>query len=206
MLGTLKTGIFQMKDITETFSEIYKNDTWRGGSGPGSYSSATEEYRAILESTIKQYNIKSVLDYGCGDWQFSKLINWDSLVDNYLGVDVVPSVIDTNIDQHTTSKIQFQLITEDWKFPTADLIICKDVLQHLPNTVVYQILENMKKSSKLLLITNDVRSAKRETNSDCKIGKWRPIDLTKEPWNLNGEILLTKDVIKLTKQTILIKV
>lgn len=194
-----------MKNITDIFSNIYLNDTWRGGSGPGSYPNATEEYRNVVIEVIKTHNIKTVLDYGCGDWQFSHLIPWNTLVSTYTGVDVVPSLIDNHKQKFSTDIIKFDLITDDWEMPIVDLIICKDVLQHLPNSHVTEILKKIKKSCKFFLVTNDVFSKKKPTNSDCEIGSWRPIDLTLPPWNFQGKLLLSKDVIKLKKETTLIK-
>lgn len=194
-----------MKNVNEIFSEIYSTDRWKGGSGPGSYPDATIEYRKIIVDVIKKYNIKSILDYGCGDWQFSKLIPWEDLVTNYLGVDVVPQLINHHKKNFSNDLVKFDLIVDDWKFPKVDLIICKDVLQHLPNSMVKNILEKMEQSGTYLLITNDTESRKKLTNIDCEIGSWRPIDLTKSPWNMKGDLLLSKDVIKLKKETVLFK-
>jgi hypothetical protein len=39
-------------------------------------------------------SIRSATDLGCGDWQFSYLINWSNV--EYPGIDLVPEVIDNN--------------------------------------------------------------------------------------------------------------
>jgi len=36
----------------------------------------TGPYRTSLEDFIRANGVRSVLDYGCGDWQFSRLIDW----------------------------------------------------------------------------------------------------------------------------------
>ena len=41
-----------------------------------------------------------VLDIGCGDWQFSKLMDWSEYY--YTGIDCVPSLIDTNTKDYFT--------------------------------------------------------------------------------------------------------
>ncbi len=49
------------------FDEIYNKNIWGFGSGHGSLPSVTKGYRKFLENFIKDNNIKSVVDYGCGD-------------------------------------------------------------------------------------------------------------------------------------------
>ena len=74
----------------EVFSKIYKEDLWQGGSGAGSKLENVKEYVEILQKYIDKPEINTVLDLGCGDWQFSKFLDLSSV--SYLGVDVVESV------------------------------------------------------------------------------------------------------------------
>ena len=39
-----------------------------------------------FERFMEENDVRSVLDYGCGDWQSSKLIDWGAR--SYLGVDI----------------------------------------------------------------------------------------------------------------------
>lgn len=201
-----------MNNITEAFTNIYDNNLWGGviggrGSGPGSSPENNLEYTCLLIDTILKNQIRTVLDYGCGDWQFSKFIPWATLVDSYTGVDVVSSVISTN-QQYATDTVKFILNDETWQWPAVDLIICKDVLQHLPNAIVSTVLNDMRRHSKMILTTNDIASTIFETemNCDCSAGGWRLLDLTLPPWNLNADNLGTivySD--SFTKQVLLIK-
>lgn len=195
----------QTVEIKKVFSNIYEKNLWKNGSGPGSTPKATDYYRSILIDLITNLEIKTVLDYGCGDWQFSHLVPWEDLINNYLGVDIVDSVIAENIKKYKSSKVNFQTVTEDWCFPEVDLIICKDVLQHLPNVQVKQLLEKMKSSSRFMIITNDIIVDKETTNSDCSIGKSRPINLSLSPWNYSIQERFTWEKTKnRIKETVLI--
>jgi 2-polyprenyl-3-methyl-5-hydroxy-6-metoxy-1,4-benzoquinol methylase len=136
---------------------------------------------------IKNNNIKTVLDYGCGDWQFSKIMPWTRIVDNYLGVDIVESLIKHNQTNFTKPGVEFQMLDSTWAWPTVDLILCKDVLQHLSNDTVFKLLKKMKQHSKYILITNDING--ENINGNCNDGGYRPIDLTKEPWNKPSEVI-----------------
>jgi SAM-dependent methyltransferase len=192
--------------IKEYFTEIYKNNIWENGSGWGSHIDYCDGYIDVLKQLIQKYNIKTVLDYGCGDWQFSKTINWNQLVEKYIGVDVVEYVVNENIKNYSNAKVSFDLISDNYILPKVDLIICKDVLQHLPNSICKELLENFKQSSKYILVTNDYKyCGESNQNEDCEIGRWRLIDLEKEPWNIKGDVVYDWTVKEHTKKVLLIK-
>ena len=80
------------------------------------------------------------MDAGCGDWSFSSTIDWGDA--SYLGVDIASDVIDAVRKKHEKGKITFRVgdITEE--LPAADLLISKDVLQHLSNALVQKFIRN----------------------------------------------------------------
>jgi 2-polyprenyl-3-methyl-5-hydroxy-6-metoxy-1,4-benzoquinol methylase len=126
--------------LTNTFNRIYAEGTWgkdvagKGTSGTGSTLEITREYRAYVEDFIRTHNVKSVVDAGSGDWTFSSAIDWNGA--SYLGVDIASDVIATVRTKYEKGNIRFQVgdITDD--LPAADLLISKDVLQHLSNELV----------------------------------------------------------------------
>ena len=64
------------------FTNIYEKELWgRGkGSGAGSRPKFNAPYISFLENFLRDNNIKSVIDFGCGDWQFSQYIDWGMLI------------------------------------------------------------------------------------------------------------------------------
>jgi 2-polyprenyl-3-methyl-5-hydroxy-6-metoxy-1,4-benzoquinol methylase len=175
----------------EVFSKIYKEDLWHGGSGAGSKLENVKEYVEILQKYIDKPEVKTVLDLGCGDWQFSKFLDLSSV--SYLGVDVVESVIESNSTSYSASNIKF--ISRDittYEVPKADLIICKDVLQHLCNKDVVNILVKIITSSKFSLITNDFNPDNTE-NKDIDNGNYRCLDLTLSPFYLDVVTVLESE-------------
>jgi len=174
--------------LTNTFNRIYAEGTWgrdvagKGTSGTGSTLEITREYRAYLEDFIKTHHIKSVVDAGCGDWTFSSAIDWNGA--SYLGVDIASDVIATVRAKHEKATIKFQVgdITDD--LPAADLLISKDVLQHLSNELVHNFIENnlRKRKYKWVILTND----RGNTNSDVESGGYRAIDLSAPPFDVKG--------------------
>ena len=175
----------------EVFSKIYKEDLWHGGSGAGSKLENVKEYVDILQKYIDKPEVKTVLDLGCGDWQFSKFLDLSSV--SYLGVDVVESVVESNSTSYSASNIKF--ISRDittYEIPKVDLIICKDVLQHLCNKDVVTILVKIITSSKFSLITNDFKPENTE-NKDIDNGDYRCLDLTLSPFYLDVVTILESE-------------
>jgi SAM-dependent methyltransferase len=183
------------KTIDHIFEQIYKENAWQYGSGEGSLPQNTKEYRKFLQNFLKTYKIKTVLDLGCGDWQFSKFIDWNGI--NYIGVDVVGFIIEENIKKYSKKNINFykkDLLTGD--LPKADLIILKDVLQHLTNKNILNFLPKLKDYKFALLINSFAPE-----NVDCKDGEFRSLNLKKSPFNLKAkEVLFYND-----KQVLLVK-
>ena len=64
------------------------------GSGPGSFSEYNSKFLELLQNLIRDKNIKSIVDFGCGDWQLMNLMDFRGI--DYIGFDVVPKLIDQN--------------------------------------------------------------------------------------------------------------
>jgi 2-polyprenyl-3-methyl-5-hydroxy-6-metoxy-1,4-benzoquinol methylase len=171
---------------SEIFEDIIKAESWgRGqGSGGGSSIQITKGYRVFLQKFLREKEIKSVLDLGCGDFQFSKLIDWSGI--NYLGFDCVSSLIETNNELYSEDNIKFELydITKELT-QSANLLIVKDVLIHWSNSEIKVFLEKLKGYNfKYVLITTQVETV---NNRDIKTGEYHPIHLNQEPFNCNFE-------------------
>lgn len=146
-----------------------------------------EPYVDMLQRFLHDYEIRSVVDLGCGDWQFSRLIDWSGV--DYLGLDVVEFVVDTNREQFATDSIRFEVATVGEPLPAADLIVCKDVLQHLPISVVADYFAEFRHSYKHALITNDVYPD-AATNTECSPGEGRAIRPDLEPFSEECTLVL----------------
>jgi SAM-dependent methyltransferase len=175
-------------ESVDLFRTIYERDLWRGGSGEGSTADATVEYRRFLDDLIVSKSVKSVVDVGCGDWQFSRFVDWGSI--RYTGVDIVPEVIAGLTHDFGTSRIRFVVADgRTAKLPKADLLVCKDVLQHWPNQAIIDFVERNRRRFRYLLLTDDVWSVHEHAglNVDVPVGGWRPIDLEVAPFNVHVE-------------------
>jgi SAM-dependent methyltransferase len=193
----------------EVFTHIYTTKLWgtnehgEGISGGGSTLDQTKLYREFLQTFLREHNIHSVVDVGCGDWTFSKAIDWTGIA--YIGYDVVGFLIDKNNAKYGTQSIQF--IKGDataTDLPAADLLICKDVLQHLPNADIAKFLRQLRKF-KYCLITNDIDLSKTNNNLRIVRGEHHLVDLTMPPFNLRGEKVLTYESGPNIKQVLLVQ-
>jgi len=183
-------------EIAATFSDIYARGRWgrnpdrTGTSGGGSTLAATTVYRAYVQDFLEHHQIRSVVDAGCGDWEFSRTIDWSGI--DYKGYDVVPSVIAGNTAKYGSPTTRFftaDILATD--LPPADLLICKDVLQHLPNQDVLRFLSQLGKY-KYVLLTNTVDAETLTANNDdIKVGEFHRLDMTRPPFDLPGKKVLT---------------
>ncbi len=170
-------------DLRIAFEEIYREDRWSNGSGPGSMPSSTIEYRAFIERFIKENEVRSVTDLGCGDWQFSRLIDWSDV--DYVGFDVVGHLIERNRREYGRKNIRFQQFEDVSDLPGGDLLLSKEVLQHLPNEIVLNYLEEIRRKYKFALLTNAIEPSDI-ANRDIVAGDWRPLRRDQPPFNIRG--------------------
>jgi SAM-dependent methyltransferase len=174
--------------LTNTFNRIYAEGTWgkdvagKGTSGTGSTLEITREYRAYVEDFMKKHSVKSVVDAGCGDWSFSSAMDWGDA--SYLGVDIASDVIAAVRNKHEKGKIKFQVGDITDELPAAELLISKDVLQHLSNELVHKFIRNnlRKGKYKWVILTNNRASENRDVES----GGYRAIDLAAPPFEVRG--------------------
>ena len=186
--------------LTNTFNHIYAEGMWgkdvagKGTSGTGSTLEITREYRAYIEDFMKRHSVTSVVDAGCGDWSFSSAVDWGDA--SYLGVDIASDVIAAVRNKHEKGKIRFQVGDITDELPAADLLISKDVLQHLSNALVHKFIRNnlRKGKYKWVILTND-RSSE---NGDVANGGYRAISLAAPPFEVRGLVDLP---IKFGNQT-----
>ena len=175
----------------KVFELIYNQQGWgkdeqgMATSGVGSSMEFTKLYRVFLQDFMAAYRIRSVVDAGCGDWQFSQAIDWKGI--DYLGVDIVPSVIEANQRRFGAPNVRFAVadIVRD-ELPPADLLVVKDVLQHLSHADITRFLAQLPRYRHVLIV-NDVHPVSLTAEpEDIAAGGYRPIDLTRPPHALPG--------------------
>ncbi|MDB6078704.1 MAG: SAM-dependent methyltransferase [Akkermansiaceae bacterium] len=172
--------------MEDFFKKVYTENIWERGSGPGSYPENTIAYREYLQKFLAEHHIKSVVDIGCGDWQFSRLIDWTGI--DYLGIDCVEDVIAGNQAQFSAPNIRFlhDNAAAMSEIPWADLAIIKDVLQHLTIKTICELLNRLP-CYRYILFTNSDTGENTDLHAD---GHFRPLNLALPPFSLELETVL----------------
>jgi SAM-dependent methyltransferase len=129
-------------------------------SGPGSARAAAEPALRLLRRTLKERDIRSILDLGCGDWNWMRDLG---LPDPGLGQRISYEGWEANADlvQELTTRfgkaeeIVFALrdaTTEP--LPRVDLIIARDLLFHLPTALAASLVARIRTNCRYLLSTS----------------------------------------------------
>ena len=180
------------RGMAGVFSDHYTANGWgnpESRSGEGSTLQATEAVRAALPKLISDYDIATVLDIPCGDF------NWMSRLDlpvRYIGADIVAEIVDRNRQMHASesrSFLQLDLAADD--LPPADLILCRDCLVHLSFEHIHAALANIRQSPAGFLLTTTHTQIER--NKDIVTGEWRGLNLQVAPFFLPDPLLLIAD-------------
>ncbi len=123
--------------------------------------------------------------YGCGDWQWASRVDWGDA--EYLGVDIVPTLVASLQREHGRPRVRFEAVDPDtWTMPAVDLVICKDVLQHLSNQEALSLVRRFEACARWVLYCNDLPLPSRPINDDTVRGGFRRIDLSKPPFSVQG--------------------
>jgi len=181
------------KTVEQRFSRIYETGAWvhsdsqQARSGMGSELTATESVRTAIPALLQRLACQSVIDVGCGDW------NWMQTLDlpcEYLGIDIVPSVIEAN-RRFQRPGVRFEVADAiKGPLPECDLILCREMLFHLSFEDGLRALQNMKKAAKWLCLTTDTCIW---FNSQIDTGDFRIINLQYAPYSLPKPIKLIPD-------------
>lgn len=198
LIGFLFFHSLRAELYEERFETIYREKLWgvnednEGYSGGGSEIKNVLPFYQYLIQFIKDYRIRSVVDLGCGDWTFSKWIDWTGI--DYIGYDVVASVVEKNREKYGSDHIRFvhaNFLTQD--IPDADLMLCKHVLQHMPNCDVFSFLKLLSQfKHSLILNAMPVGQINIDYPVQERFPFWedRGIDITLPPFNVEGKRVL----------------
>ena len=148
-------------------------------SGRGSSLKATDSVRRELPALLKQLDCMKMLDLGCGDFNWMRHVELDV---DYLGGDLVPDLIRENQARYSNERVKF-IVFDGIRDPIpddVDVILCREVLFHLSFRHALALLKNIYRSNAKFLIATQIDTGK--PNADVHTGGFRPIDLTREPF------------------------
>jgi SAM-dependent methyltransferase len=185
---------FKKMNAQQVFTEIYNKNHWGSSesiSGKGSEYSQTAILIKALDQIFSEYNVKSVLDIPCGDFNWMQKVNFNSI--EYIGADIVEKLIERNkVNYKTRSNCEFKVINIiNDPLPKSDLIFVRDCLVHLSYNDIELAINNIKRSGSKYLLTTTFTA--RTQNKNIITGDWRPINLEKTPFNFPPPVLLINE-------------
>jgi hypothetical protein len=189
---------FDGRSMGEVFEDIHANNLWghpESMSGFGSTLAATRHIRAELPGLLAGIGATSLLDIPCGDFNWIKATDLD--LDHYIGGDLVEVLIAENRKKYASEKFRFERldIASD-PLPRVDLILCRDLFIHLPNSSVLDAIRNIKRSGSTYLLTTTFTKARK--NKDVRLGSFRPLNLEKPPFSFPAPLEVIDEQYELT--------
>ena len=128
----------------------------RTGSDKANISEYCNYVNKIL-TELKCRGAQTVAEIGCGDWSVTEKLELGQFK-SYLGIDIVPDIVEANKERFERGSVAFKcqdVVDED--LPSYDIVIVKDVLQHLSNSSVFKVINRLKEACDYLIVTNDVK-------------------------------------------------
>ncbi|QKX06093.1 class I SAM-dependent methyltransferase [Aquimarina sp. TRL1] len=160
----------------DAMQQIYEMNLWGGKrtefySGIGSHAPIIiTPYIEAITSFLKGFDTPITLcDLGCGDFNVGKMLV--PFTKQYIAVDIVPDLIERNKREFADENVTFYCmdIALD-ELPAGDCAILRQVLQHLSNTEIQQILEKLY-AYKYVIITEHLPEENIEPNKDIISGQ-----------------------------------
>jgi len=179
-------------DPVRTFQEVFRTNLWGGDSrsGAGASRNQTAGIRAWISTLCERLGVRRLLDIPCGD--FSWMVEVDLRGATYIGADIVPEILEGNRERYGRPDREFlELDLTGSELPPADLLLCRDCLVHLSGAHVSAALANIARSEIPWLLTTTFPG--EPVNIDIVTGDWRPIDLTKPPFDLPPPVELMNE-------------
>lgn len=156
-------------------------------SGGAATLAATAVLRPLLEEWLRDRRIRSLVDAGCGDFNWMQAVDLSGLA-LYAGYDIVPELVARNQQLYGARRGHFFAVADIARTPLAacDAILCRRVLCEMPEEEALRALANFRASgARYLLASTRVAPGKDSP---------RPvIDLLAAPYGLALPLTLLLD-------------
>ena len=162
-----------VKSNSEIFSAIYAKGGWsrpvdgeKFNSGSGSHNEQMiVPYINMLTQLLMNNGIRNIVDIGCGDFWVMRhvleLLDQNNFNYFYTGIDVVEAVIKHNAETFKALNKRFicrDAAADNEPLPNGELLIIRQVLQHLSNADIQKILAKAT-HFKFMLISESIYDA-----------------------------------------------
>jgi hypothetical protein len=191
---------YQGMDLAQIFGSIYAEGRWgRDAADPQGWFSGTgsrdpaiaDMYVAAIREFAAQFGAPpSVADLGCGDFHIGLRLR--NLFGTYIACDVVPALIDHNRARFGALGVDFRALditAQD--LPRADILLVRQVLQHLSNADIAGFVRRVAGACRWLVVTEHwpdttdfTPNAVKPTGSGIRLDQHSGVVLTEPPFNL----------------------
>ncbi|WP_431158900.1 methyltransferase domain-containing protein [Winogradskyella poriferorum] len=195
----------------DAMAQIYKRHLWGVSkfdfySGEGSHD--PQIVKPYIEAILSFFNFHDnnliVCDLGCGDFNVGNQLFQNTK--GYIAIDIVESLINRNKNLYKAENLEFHCldIAKD-NLPKADCIILRQVLQHLSNNEIKQIVRKLS-NYKYLILTEHIPNGDFDSNKDIISGQGirlkhnSGVDLLKAPFNLSVQKASVLNEFRLTEK------
>jgi Methyltransferase domain len=181
------------RSVTDVFSEIYARAQWGTGrtfdSGSGSSGGAAVRYAAYVRDLVRETGARSAVDIGCGDFRVAS--QFVDALRTYHGVDVVPALVARNSATYGRPGVTFSVLdAASGEPPVADICLVRQVLQHLSNRQIAEILRRCRRYA-LVVVTEHWPApgaggrpnVDKPHGPDTRLDRGSWVDITQEPFS-----------------------
>ena len=182
----------EMPVLSVLFKETWTIDAFKSWDNPVC-STVVKNLCNELATIIQQYNIKNIVDCGCGSFNYLiPLVDFlHKNINSYIGIDIVDHIIDDN-KKYSNNKFNFIIddICSTDKIQNADLVICKEVLMHISTKLINDFFRNLKNRNVKYVLISSFRNEKSPPRVDgvSGLGVLFKINLFTNPYNFGGPL------------------
>ena len=160
----------------DVMNQIYEMNLWGGNqfdfySGIGSHDAKIiDPYLKVIIAFLESYNRSLIVcDLGCGDFNIGKHLTKYSK--KYIAIDVVENLTKRNKNLYKDHNLEFYCldIIND-KLPSGDCIILRQVLQHLSNKDIEEVIKEIA-VYKYIILTEHIPLGNFVSNKDIISGQ-----------------------------------
>lgn len=189
IIGAIASGIYE-KCINPRKRFIGSKNYWierydsGGNSGDGSDNQFAEFKAEIINEFILQNDVKTIIEYGCGDGNQLKLAKYPS----YIGFDVSHKAVSLCRETFSRDNTKTFKMMNDYTSETAELTLSLDVIYHLiEDNVFIEYMNRLFDSSERFVIIyssdTDIRVNSQTPHVKHRnFTKW--VDALKPEWEL----------------------
>lgn len=188
-----------MSNSQEVFEKIYREKSWGGrarfwkrfysGSGSGIKSIIDPYIAAVSHHLIG----KTVVDIGCGDFTIGRRLS--NFAKHYIACDIARPLIEYNRKTFKSSNLEFRVLDAvEETLPNGDVVLVRQVLQHLDNDSVSKVLSKLV-AYKTVIVTEHIPRFDFVPNVDM------PTGATNRSCYCHSGLVLTESPFKFSPKT-----